>query len=246
MDKGIGFNRNIKREWLDATAAFCVEMDDLAAIRQRLEPIIRQEISSATNIRKSIDILLNIWFKYEDKHARFRQLALDFFQNTTLLTDRLWLHYGMTMLTYPFFCQAVTAIGQLSRYEETIETTAVREKLFSEIGELGSIREAAARVVFSLRDWGILTDATARNAYIPKYRVLTASSIELESWLLACALEAHSIEQLPFADLLHLPALFPFQFSITLDELRSSDLFEIQRQGLGMNMVRVIVKNPTN
>lgn len=239
MDKGIGFNRNIKLEWLDATAAFCIEMDDPAAIRQRLQPIIGQEIGSATNIRKAIDILLNIWCKYEDDHAHLHQLALDYFQNSAVLTDRLWLHYGLAMLTYPFFSTAVTAIGQLSRYEETIETKTVREKLFGELGELGSIREAASRIVFSLRDWGILVDAATRNAYVPKYREITASRIELEIWMLACAMKANVTEQLPFEDLLHLPALFPFQFSITLNELRSSNLFEIQRQGVGLNMVRV-------
>jgi len=243
MDKGIGFNRNIKLEWLDATAAFCVEMDDPAAIRQRLKPIIGQEIGSATNIRKAIDILLNIWCKYEEAQARLHQLALDFFQNSTVLTDRVWLHYGLAMLTYPFFSTAVTAIGQLSRYEETIETKAVREKLFGELGELGSIREAASRIVFSLRDWGILADAAARNAYVPKYREIKASDIKLEGWMLACAMKANAIEQLPFEDLLRLPALFPFQFSTALDDLRASELFEIERQGLGLNMVRVTIES---
>lgn len=58
MDKGIGFNRNVKLDWLNATAAFCAEMDDPLEIRERLMPIIAEEIKSETNIRKSIDILL--------------------------------------------------------------------------------------------------------------------------------------------------------------------------------------------
>jgi hypothetical protein len=239
MDKGIGFNRNIKLEWLNATAAFCAEMDDPLLIRQRLEPIIRQEISSDTNIRKSIDILLNIWFKYEGAQVNLHQTALSLFQNTAFLPDRIWLHYGMTTLTYPFFYQTVTAVGQLSRYDETIAATAVRDKLFAELGALGSIKAAVSRVVYSLRDWGILVDASARNSYTPQYRHFEASQISLEQWLLAAVLHAHPAEQIPFADLLHLPALFPFKFTLTVRDLREAAGFEVQRQGGGLDMVSV-------
>lgn len=241
MDKGIGFNRNIKLDWLDATAAFCVEMADPAAIRQRLQPIIGQEIGSAVNVRKSIDILLNIWLRHSGADAGLQRQALTFFQESVVVSDRLWLHYGLTLLAYPFFCQAAAAIGQLCRYEELIAATAVREKLFGAYGELGSIKEAAARVIYSLRDWGILADGPGRAVYTPLYRHFQASDIALERWLLACALRGHPVEQLPFTDLLHLPALFPFKFSLTVHDLRQMPGFEVQRQGAGLDMVRAIV-----
>jgi len=238
MDKGIGFNRNIKLEWLNATAAFCLEMDDPLLIRERLAVILKQKLQSPTNIRKAIDILLHIWSKSEIDVPYLHKAALHHFQTSTTLADRLWLHYGLTTAVYPFVWQACIAIGQLSRYEETITTAAVRAKLVAKLGELGSIKDATSRVVFSLRDWGVLTDAPQGHAYIPEYRVLTASNKELECWLLACALHAHPSEQLPFADLLHLPALFPFKFTVSVHDLRQADGFEIQRQGLGLDMVR--------
>jgi hypothetical protein len=37
----------------------------------------------------------------------------------------------------------------------------------------------------------------------------------LEAWLLAIALSVHPAEELPFADLLRLPELFPFRFAIS-------------------------------
>ena len=134
-------------------------------------------------------------------------------------------------------------MGQLARYEETITTTAVREKLYAALGQLGSIEEAVSRVIYSLRDWSILHDGSQRNSYLPQYRSFTASNLELEQWLLASALQVHPAEQLPFADLLHLPALFPFKFSATVHDLRQAPGFEVQRQGLGLDMVRVVVRN---
>jgi len=240
MDKGVGFNRNIKLEWLDATAAFCAETDDPAEIRKRLQAIVGLDLNSPTNIRKTIDILLNIWFKSAVKVPDLHAEALRCFQETSTPTDRLWLHYGLILLTYPFFQSAVNIIGQISRYEETLTTTTVRQRLFAELGELGSVKEATNRITFSLRDWGILTESNQRFFYKPRCQALIASGHELEAWLLACALHAHPAQEIPFADLLHLPILFPFRFTLTAHDLRQLPGFEVQRQGLGFDMVRSV------
>lgn len=55
--------------------------------------------------------------------------------------------------------------------------------------------------------------------------------VELEAWLLACALCADPERTVPFADLVRLPLLFPFRFSITAGQLRRRPGFDVQRQG---------------
>lgn len=240
LDKGVGFNRNIKLEWLDAAAAFSIELDDPKAIRARLEPVLAQDRTGKDAIRKSIDILINIWFKNRENYPDLYQQAVSLYQATMIPTDRLWLHYGLTLLYFPFFRDCAAAVGHLSRYEDTITNRMVIDKMIGEMGQLGSLERSAQRVVASLRDWGVLTDADEPNAYIPQYHALMASRPELEQWLLACALHAHPVEQLPFADLLHLPALFPFKFTVTVYDLSQADGFEVQRQGLGLDMVRAI------
>ncbi|MCA9873356.1 MAG: hypothetical protein KC441_06865 [Anaerolineales bacterium] len=239
MDKGVGFNRNIKLEWLDAAASFCLEWDDEQEIRSRLEPVLAQEVRSPTNLRKTIAILINIWHKSASSNLVLHQAALDFYRSTQVVSDRVWLHYGMVMLAYPFFYHGTAVIGRLSRYEDPLTAPTIRNQLFAELGQLGSLGEATNRIVYSLRDWGVLLPAQERNHYIAQRQAFSSSQLDLEAWLLACALEIHPVEELPFVDLLHLPALFPFRFSITLDSLRSYNLFEIQRQGLGLNMVRI-------
>jgi len=240
MAKGIGFNRNIKLAWLDAVAAFCTELNDAAEIRARLEPIIQQEISSPTNTRKIIDILLNIWFKSNGDSPHLQDEALDCYRESAVMNDRLWLHYGLTLVTYPFFSSVVDVIGQVGRYEQSITSASVKKRVIAELGQLGSLDAAVSRIIFSLRDWGILKDAVERNAYVPQYRILTTDNRSLETWLLSCALQAHIAEELPLADLLNLPMLFPFHFTVSAHDLRQSTKLEIQRQGLGLDMVRTV------
>ena len=240
MDKGIGFNRNIFLPWLDAAAAFCAETDDPAEIRARLEPVLSQDMKGVDARRKTIDILINIWLKSRDLVPDLRAEAVNWFQTTPAIDDRLWLHYGLTLAYYPFFRECVAAIGQFSRYEGVITNRMVKQRLASERGHLGSLNRAVERVVASLRNWSILTASDQRYAYVPQRQSLSASSTDLETWLLACALRAHPAEELPFMDLLRLPELFPFRFTLTVDHLRAHPRFAVQRQGAGWDAVRIV------
>ena len=244
MGKGIGFNRNIFLPWLDAAAAFCAETGDPAEIRARLEPVLSQDVKGVDARRKTIDILINVWLKSRDLAPDLRAQAVNWFQSTLVVDDRLWLHYGLTLLYYPFFRDCAAAIGQFSRYasrrEGTITNRMLKQRLASERGHLGSLDRAVERVVASLRNWGMLTETDQRYTYAPQRQAFPASSTDLEAWLLACALLAHPAEELPFADLLHLPELFPFRFTLTVHHLRTHPRFAVQRQGAGWDMVRVV------
>jgi hypothetical protein len=58
--------------------------------------------------------------------------------------------------------------------------------------------------------------------------------------MLAVALRTHAGEELAFIDLMRRPVLFPFRFQMTVDELRQSPWFAVQRQGSGIDMVRLV------
>jgi hypothetical protein len=238
MDKNIGFRRNIYRSWLDAAAALRSETDDLTKLRTSLEPIVKEDISSTPNRRMAIDILINIWGKSADLALDLHREALAFFQAVSAVEDRLWLHYGMTLLSYPFFRETAAIIGQVGRHEDAITPAMVKQRMIAERGELGSLEKAVERVMFSLRNWGLLTPSDQRYAYTPQVQVLSTSQVDLEIWLLACALRAHPADELPFADLLCMPELFPFAFTVKLDDLRQHSGFAVQRQGDGWDMVR--------
>ncbi len=240
MDKGIGFNRNIFLPWLDAAAALCADTNDPAEIRARLEPVVGQDLKGVEARRKTIDILINIWLKSREVAPHLRAEAVPWFQTTPVTDDRLWLHYGLTLVYYPFFRECAAIIGQFSRHEGAITNRMVKQRLVAERGHLGSLDRAEECVVASLRNWGILTESDQRYAYVPQRQALTASSTGLEAWLLACALRAHPAEELLFADLLHLPELFPFRFTLAVDYLRTHPWFVVQRQGAGWDMVRIV------
>lgn len=238
MDKGIGFLRNIKLDWLDAAAAYAVTAGDGRELRARLEPIVAADRSGPHAVRKSLDVLVAIWYKSRDRAPDLYGQALRTAQTTQNPADRLWLHYGLTTLTYPFFRSCATVIGQLARTEESLTRRQVIAQLTAELGGLGSLPRATERVMASLQDWGLLRTTERKDSYAPVYRALAADSVELEAWLLACVLRAEPERAVPYSDLIQLPLLYPFCFTVSVAHLRRLPAFDVQRLGVDLEMVR--------
>jgi hypothetical protein len=63
--------------------------------------------------------------------------------------------------------------------------------------------------------------------------------IQIETWLLAAALSTYPDQEIALTDLLRLPELFPFLLHFSVDDLRQSPWFIVQRQAIGIDMVPV-------
>ena len=237
MNKGIGFSRTVKLDWLDATASLCLQAIDPTQIRQQLDKTLSEAVQGEVARRNTLDVLLAIWLKTEAIAPHIREQALEIFPALTTNTERVWLHYGMTLVYYPFFRKCTAAIGQLSRGQETITRRLLKERLSGEYGHLGGLDRSVERVVASLVDWGALVHTGEKYEYHIPLRQFTASQV-VQSWLLTCGLFAHPSEGLPYADLVRLPEFFPFNLTIGIDVLRQDGRFEVQRQGGGLEMVR--------
>jgi hypothetical protein len=236
MNKGIGFNRTITLKWLNAAANLRSQTGDPTSLRQGLEKVLLEDMQGVDARRKTIDVLVNIWAKAGEVAPSLHAAALDLLPEVSE-PQRIWLHYGLILVYYPFFRQTTAIIGQTARMRETFTRQIIKDRLAGEMGHFGSLNRSAERVIASLVNWKILIqeDKIENRLAMPALRI---ENIGVQSWLLACALFSHPAEELPFTDLINLPELFPFRFSITLDFLRRDGQFVIQRQG-DWEMVRL-------
>jgi len=231
IDKGIGFNRTIFLRWLEAAADARLQSDEISIMRERLESIVSLDLQGVDARRKTIDVLVNIWHKSASVDADLHNQALSFFSSIPS-SEHIWLHYGLTLLYFPFFRQTTAVVGQFARTDEPITRQAIKGRLAAEIGHLGSLNRSAERIVASLVDWGALVHQKKGNIKLPQLNTFKTNNPDIQTWLLACALFAHHSDQLPFPDLIRLPELFPFRFTITMDTLRKNARFNIQKQGM--------------
>ncbi len=242
MDKGIGFSRTIMLDWLDVTASLCVQNFELLKIRQHLAETISGTVHGIDAQRKTIDVLSAIWVKTEKSAPQIRQQALAIFPTLSSSEERLWLHYGMTLVCYPFFRKCVAAIGQISRTDELITRKVIKDRIASDYGHLGALDRSVERIIASLTNWGALGNTNQNDKYQISSRKFQSTDI-MQNWLLSCALFSHPSEAIPFDDLVHLPELYPFKFTIGVDNLRRDSRFEVQRQGGGLEMVKLRLEN---
>lgn len=234
-----GFNRNLRLDWMDATGALAAEGHDGPELRRRLEAVIGPDFTGSEGLRKTIDVLVNIWVRTEEVSPKLRTEALERFRRAENPGDRVWMHYGLTLLRYPLFRDATAAIGKTARLQEWVAPEEVKRRLVALRGALGSMEKSVERVFTSLADWGLLERQGKGQSYLALRNLATTQDQGLQVWLLACALAAHPGEEITFTELVRLPELFPFRLPITLVELRQSPGFAVQRQGGGWDMVRL-------
>jgi hypothetical protein len=237
MQKSIGLSRTVRLDWLDATATLCLENRPHAEIRRELDRLVEPAQPGPVERARIVDTLVRIWVK-GDPDLKTNALAL--YPHLSTREDRLCLHYGIILAQYPFFRLCAATLGQIARTEDTVNRKIIKDRVAAEMGNLGSIERAIERLFKTWVDWEILAPAGNNLIFKIYSRNIPASKLELEKWLLSCALSAHPSDAIPFADLIALPELFPFRFSINIDELRKDQRFEVQRQGGGLEMVKTV------
>jgi len=223
----IGFRRNIYLAWLEQVATMRSLGEAAPAIRAKMDETLAPHIVNNDNRRQTIDILINIWARSGDGNDPLRQRALALFQATTAVDDHVCLHYGLTLLAYPFFRLGAYLIGQQLRFGGATRLSALQERMLAQMGAMGAVAAACKRILFSLRDWGLLVPAQQPYTYRAREPRLRPGEPELVQWLLAAVLAAHPSHDLPLADLLALPELFGFDLPVQPADLRGSDLLQV-------------------
>lgn len=236
MSKSVGYRRDIRATWFDTVAALRTETDDISEIRRRLDDLLTIEIRGAENRALTVQILTRIWAKPEPTYQTLHDEALHRFSRIEQGADRVWLHYGMCLLTYPFFRDAVGHTGTLLRQRGMVTNMMLKQRIIAEMGQLGSLANATKAVMYVLRQWCFLQPAPNRGSYEAGS---TASTDDrgLALWLIRAALQAHPADMLPIGDLPRWSALFPFHLPLTSDDLRRAPGLDVQRHGGNIDIV---------
>jgi hypothetical protein len=152
--------------------------------------------------------------------------------------ERLWLHWGMTAVVYPFFRDLAEVIGRMLALQDDITTAQVRGRMNTAWGDRATSWEAAQKLITGMVDWGVLRATKAKGHFLLARKMITKVT-DLQLWLLEAMLSASASDEIEAQQLLRLPEAFPFTFTVGVGDLRKHEGFNIHRQGLDMDMVAV-------
>jgi len=233
----IGIDRKIKRTWLDALLDQMAQTTEQEQLRSFLDERLKDELPGHASRAKAVGIALRIWSGIPANRVPMRSRAIALLP-TISGQERIWLHWGMTSLAYPFFRDAAEVVGRLLTLQDDFTTAQVQERLLKKWGDRATTKEAAQKLIHTLLDWEVLRSTKTKGHFLLVTRTSSASSA-LQLWLLESLLAAGPAEEVEAQQLLRLPEMFPFQLSIGLSDLRKHGGFHLHRQGLDMDMVSV-------
>jgi hypothetical protein len=235
MRKIVGISQKIKRAWLDAVLDRLVKTTDEAELRTLLDKHLKEELPGTESRAKASGIILRIWSGIPAELIPLRDRALALLPRI-LGRERIWLHWGMTALAYPFFRDTAEVVGRLLALQDDFTTAQVQGRMLTTWGDRATSKEAVQKLITSLVDWDVLRSTKTKGHFLLA-RKMTAGNSDLQLWLLEALLRASAADEIEIQQLLHLPESFPFAMSVGAADLRRHEGFNIHRQGLDMDMV---------
>lgn len=235
MRKVVGIDRKIKRAWVDAVLDRLSQTTDEAELRLFLDKLLKAELPGKESRAKSTGIVLRIWSSIPQERVALRDRAVAMLPRIPG-QERIWLHWGMTALAYPFFRDTAEVVGRLLALQDDFTTAQVQGRMLTTWGDRATSKEAAQKLITTLVDWEVLRSTKTKGHFLLA-RKMTASIPELQLWLLEALLAASASDEIEAQQLLRLPESFPFTLGVGIADLRRYEGFNIHRQGLDMDMV---------
>ena len=226
MSKLVGMSRMVKPEWLDKTVEYIIGDDDEAIIKDKINDYLSYEINSPTNLRKTREILFNVWVRPKESAPHIHEVAVKAYMSDR--SDKMALNWAMILLAYPVFGDVAARIGKLSMIQDTFTTAWLKEKLSEEWGGRSTLVHSCDKLLQTLKAIGAIENTKTGTYRIRKHEVTDEHSISV---LLMCLLALNRQAYYEISELVSNPLFFPFDFSVTLDWLHHSPLFNLSNFG---------------
>lgn len=226
MAKMVGLSRSVKLEWLNKTVELILEGKDAAQIKEELNEYLSFEIQSPTVLRKTREILLNIWVRTPEEFAALKRQAVEAYKDEK--ANKLALHWSMMLVAYPVFSDVCALIGKLTSIQDTFATSWLKEKLYEVWGERPTLYHSIDKILQTLKLIGAIKNEKVGVYRINKYLVADAKTIQV---LLMAILHLKEKAYYEVADLSSVPQVFPFKYNVSYELLHDSDTFTLSNFG---------------
>lgn len=226
MNKQVGLARNFTIGWLNE-AADCQRFGKtITEAHEHLDEMLSQSLTSKDNIRKTRDILLNVWYRNE---SPFQEKAIQLLNEITT-GDRLPIHWALLLIRYPIFLDLVAVIGSLLKYRDDVKLAQIKEKVFELWGARETLVHSLSKNLQSLKDIGVLEPIGRDGTYRPiSYKI---DDVQIVSLICATIIKVTSHEYMSWEEICQHPALFPFQIeNVTQNDVAASDMLSLERVG---------------
>lgn len=232
----VGFERYVSLDWLDQTAKWVIEGKTSKDIHMLIDDYLAPYIQGDTSKRKTKNVLSGAWIKSDGVNPKFKADAKQLYIQANY-NEKLVIHYGLMVSTYPFFYSLCRTLGRLFKLQDEISNEEFYRRVIELHGDRDSIKRAAARFLQSLSQWNILDCSD-------KAKVKSLAKIKLHdpvfaTWLCESVMYSNQRETISLNELLADPAFFCFELPHGAFQINRSERFEIVHQGVHETILKL-------
>jgi hypothetical protein len=227
MSKLVGMSRNIKLEWLDHTASMVLSGKNETEIKESLNEYLSFSIKSPTNLRKTREILMNIWVRKAEEFQYIKELAITAY-NENKQANKIAVHWCLMLITYPVYGDISEVIGKLEDKQYDITTSQIKSKMFDVWGERSTLLHSIDKNLRTMKDIGGLKSIKTGLYEIQKYQIKDEDIVAL---FVATILELKDKLYLSIDEVANSFVLFPFEYNLDLEFLQDIEFFSFDKFG---------------
>jgi hypothetical protein len=235
MVKPVGFDQKVMLHHLDYTANETRKLTR-KEMYEALDYFLRNDINGAKSRKNAITMLMKIWYLVQDDQIELRNRVLEKFPEYSK-DERLLLHWGLTILAYPFFKDVIQEMGKLFRLQDEVPSSVVGKRMKELYGDRRRVEVATSAVFMSMKQWGAVERLKNPTYILPKK--IQVTSPELLTFIVEVVLRSTNVNAIPLEMIHNHSLFFPFLFDVNAAALKSSPSLRVDRQGMEMLTVEL-------
>lgn len=236
--KVLGFDTRLRLDWLEAAAGYAASGKSYDDMREALLDLLEGVVGGrryASARSKTVTVLCRIWGGVVPGTQNLRGRAIEALSYVDA-ADRVVLHWAMALAAYPFFSDVAAIVGRLLELQDEAPMPHIVRRAVELWGDREKVRAGAQKVVRSIADWGCLVEPSSKGVFRRRSPQLAVRG-DLAPLLVEALVLGGEQTAVPLPQLQRHPAAFPFRLEVTAHDLRRSPAFDVNRQGLDIDVV---------
>jgi len=213
MAKMVGLSRKLKLPWLKYTVDLVADGTSESEIKDKLNEYLSYEIESPTVLRKTREILMNIWVYDNPYSSRLKSEAVQLIEKYPEYAVSI--NWCMMLAAYPVFLDEIT-LAQL------------KQKLFDEWGERTTLYHSIDKLISTLKEFDVLRCEKPGKYHINR---MTVNNEQVSTFMAYAVMNIDDSGYYSFQELNDSVYLFPFEYHVEKETIVSDDRFSISTFG---------------
>ena len=195
-------------------------------IKDKLNEYLSYEIESPTVLRKTREILMNIWVYDNPYSSRLKSEAVQLIEKYPEYAVSI--NWCMMLAAYPVFLDMCKLIGKMSEFQDEITLAQLKQKLFDEWGERTTLYHSIDKLISTLKEFDVLRCEKPGKYHINR---MTVNNEQVSTFMAYAVMNIDDSGYYSFQELNDSVYLFPFEYHVEKETIVSDDRFSISTFG---------------